>query len=101
MERNSSDSNLTDKSFDDGISMNSDDVDKALNDFNQKIEDAKKADFLKDLIKQNDEAASEDHDKENTKSSLDEPKDEDEDYLRLVGDNEHVFKVYAEKKLKE
>jgi hypothetical protein len=34
MERNSSDSNLTDKSFDDGISMNSDEVDKALNEFN-------------------------------------------------------------------
>ena len=34
MERNSSDSNLTDKSFDDGASMNSDDVEKALNDMN-------------------------------------------------------------------
>lgn len=61
MERNSSDSNLTDKSFDDGISMNSDDVDKVLNDFNQKLEDAKKADFLKDLMKQHDEAVTEDH----------------------------------------
>jgi hypothetical protein len=32
---------------------------------------------------------------------LEELKEEDEDFLKLVGDNEHTYKIYAEKKLKE
>jgi len=65
------------------------------------LEDAKKADFLKDLMKQHDEAVSVSHNKENALGNSEEVKEEDEDYLKLVGDNEHVFKTYAEKKLKE